>query len=171
MIYFSLLHFVRVCGVPVSVFANVGLLCKILSSQPFNSSFLLAGCGDVTSDSSDQCYPGEEMSHQAESPWLSVTHCPLTQDFWETEEIPPAAFIILIYGILRSSIVDFVPWMISVFHEDGQRSQAMLWGINHKLHGNATNSCTSEFSMHLKNQTKLPGGAGYCPLLLPVIST
>ena len=40
MIYFSL-HFVRVCGVPVSVFANVGLLCKILSSQPFNSSFLL----------------------------------------------------------------------------------------------------------------------------------
>ena len=56
---------------PVSVFANVGLLCKILSSQPFNSSFLLPGCGDVTSDSSDQCYPGEageEMSHQAESP-------------------------------------------------------------------------------------------------------
>ena len=40
MIYFSL-PFVRVCGVPVSVFANVGLLCKILSSQPFNSSFLL----------------------------------------------------------------------------------------------------------------------------------
>ena len=24
-------------------------------------------------------------------------------------------------------------------------------GINHKLHGNATNSCTSEFSMHFKS--------------------
>ena len=44
---------------------------------------------------------------------------------------------------------------------------ARLSGINHKLHGNATNSCTSK---HVKNPAKLPGGVGYCPMLA-VIST